>query len=544
MPRILICSLALLLPLQVLAAERKGSGDRHEQAERGGSSGKKGSGKGGNKPSQPAKPALPSQPAKPAQPSQPARPAQPSQPARPAQPSQPARPAEPSRPAEPRPADNRPGDSRPSDSRPSDSRPSDARPADNGPGDSRPSDARPSDARPADNRPGDARPADSRPDDARPSSEPVRANPRPVDDRAEDRGGREGGQDDRGGRPNVTASPRPVQGPARTAPVVQRVQVGQPASMANAAPQNRRSAAPAPANFRSSSVQAVSRSRGGSNSAPATRVMAQHRAQTARQVAASAAAHRRAAVVRHHHAAHAHHQAWVRHHYSVWRPHRYYVYPRPYPYWYDPWYYGRPVRWYHGVFVYGPPVVHHHYYTDSTPEDVPEQAEAPKRTVDRSHTFAVGIRGGSYLSSYSNGASYGDAGLGLALRYRPVEALGFEAQWTYHDQSWSRGSERVQQPFSLSAELFAMPWSRFNPYVLAGVTYTGRNINDPQGRSGTVETEQALWGPHGGIGLELGVGDRASVNFDLRGIGYVNKPDNDISRPGAVQANMGVNFYF
>ncbi|HND00316.1 MAG TPA: hypothetical protein PKW90_29590, partial [Myxococcota bacterium] len=62
MPRILICSLALLLPLQVLAAERKGSGDRHEQAERGGSSGKKGSGKGGNKPSQPAKPAQPSQP--------------------------------------------------------------------------------------------------------------------------------------------------------------------------------------------------------------------------------------------------------------------------------------------------------------------------------------------------------------------------------------------------------------------------------------------------------------------------------------------------
>ena len=56
--------------------------------------------------------------------------------------------------------------------------------------------------------------------------------------------------------------------------------------------------------------------------------------------------------------------------------------------------------------------------------------------------------------------------------------------------------------------------------------------------------EDALWGPHGGIGVDLGVGDRASVNFDVRGIGYLNSGPDDPSTPGAVQANMGFNFYF
>jgi hypothetical protein len=46
------------------------------------------------------------------------------------------------------------------------------------------------------------------------------------------------------------------------------------------------------------------------------------------------------------------------------------------------------------------------------------------------------------------------------------------------------------------------------------------------------------------VGLELGIGERASVNFDVRGIGYLNHNPEDLSRAGAVQANMGVNFYF
>jgi len=237
-----------------------------------------------------------------------------------------------------------------------------------------------------------------------------------------------------------------------------------------------------------------------------------------------------------------HHAAWAHHH--VWHPYRVVVRGAPAAhYWYHPWYPGYPHYWYHGVFVYGPrPIVVHTYEEGgATAEAAPAE---PKRSVDRSGTWAVGLRGGSYLSSYDNGMSYGDAGVGVALRYRPVEALGFEAQWVYNDQSFSTGSERIQQPFSLSAELFAVPWSRFSPYVLAGVTYTGRNINDPLTPNNTFTTDQALWGPHGGVGVDLGLGERASVNFDIRGIGYLNTPDTDAATPGAVQANMGVNFYF
>jgi outer membrane protein W len=88
-----------------------------------------------------------------------------------------------------------------------------------------------------------------------------------------------------------------------------------------------------------------------------------------------------------------------------------------------------------------------------------------------------------------------------------------------------------------------MPWTKVNPYVLAGVTVTDRDVNDDIG--GTRVTEAgALWGPHAGLGIEFGVGKKASVNFDVRYAGYLNKPVDDATRPGAFQGNMGLNFYF
>ncbi len=253
---------------------------------------------------------------------------------------------------------------------------------------------------------------------------------------------------------------------------------------------------------------------------------------------ASAARHApavRATAARHHaavshHAAASHHAAWVNHH----GPHR----------WYSPWRPGVRVHWYHGVFVYGPPVVvvdgdgHSHVRREG------EAKEAPKPQVERAGKFSLGVRGATYISDfYGEGRGYGDAGLGLAARYRIIDPLGIEAQWTYHDQSWSQETARIQQPLSLSAELFAFPWTKVNPYVLAGVTVTDRNI-DQSLSTGTFETDQALWGPHGGVGLEFGVGKDVSLNFDARWIGYVNKDETDPAVPGAFQGNMGLNFYF
>jgi len=157
------------------------------------------------------------------------------------------------------------------------------------------------------------------------------------------------------------------------------------------------------------------------------------------------------------------------------------------------------------------------------------------------------MRGGSYMSNYDGGMGFGDFGLGLAARYRAAEALGFEVGWMYHDQTWTAETERISQPLSVSAELFAFPWSKVNPYVLAGVTRTARNYSD-QYFNGfqevMVETDDALWGPHGGLGIELGVGKQASVNFEWRAMGYLNKPADDCSKAGAMEATMGANFYF
>lgn len=264
----------------------------------------------------------------------------------------------------------------------------------------------------------------------------------------------------------------------------------------------------------------------------------------------SAAAHRAAAVARtHRHAAAVHHASAARHHYAAraeaarWR-HNYvrhhYVHARWYRpvTWFRPWYPGRPHYWYHGVFVYGPGPVY------VGPRSEARSSAAPERKVNHEGQFAVGVRAGSYISGYTNGASYGDFGLGIAARYRPIEPLGLELQWNYHDDTWAQGTERIQQPLSASVELFAVPWSKVNPYALAGLTLTNRNIQDDTGDRATVTSDASMWGPHVGLGIEFGLSDKTSLNFDGRWMGYLNRPEGDPAYPGAFQGNMGLNFYF
>lgn len=247
-----------------------------------------------------------------------------------------------------------------------------------------------------------------------------------------------------------------------------------------------------------------------------------------------------------HRAANAHHAAVVAHRHDVaardaWAA-RHHAHGWGYA---RPWYPGRPHYWYHGVFVYGPPPV---VVTEpvAASRGTPTEAShaAPKRAVNHEGDLSVGIRGGSYVSGYKNGDSFGDAGLGLAARYRPIEPLGLELAWTYHDQSWTKGSERIEQPLTASVELFAFPWTKVNPYALAGVTVTQRNVDEHFDFGPTYTSNQTLWGPTGGVGIEFGLGKQASLNFDARWTGYVNKPVDDPSVAGAFQGNMGLNVYF
>jgi opacity protein-like surface antigen len=169
------------------------------------------------------------------------------------------------------------------------------------------------------------------------------------------------------------------------------------------------------------------------------------------------------------------------------------------------------------------------------------------RAVNRKGSFSVGVRGGTYQSGYFNGGSYGDLSLGLAARYRPVEALGFELAWSHASDSWDEQAERQQDPLSASVEFFAFPWTRVSPYALAGVTAVPRAIADDYRSFGQLQhadQHDTLFGPHTGVGIEFAVGKTASINLEARWNGFVGIDDDDPSLAGSAQLSSGVNFYF
>ena len=270
----------------------------------------------------------------------------------------------------------------------------------------------------------------------------------------------------------------------------------------------------------------------------------QHAAAHNQRVARAHAQARQAQAARHRHHAHAN---WARRAYHS----RHYRNNHSWSWWHRPWRshysYGHPwyrPGWSYGVFVYGARPVHHTVYVADQPQTV---EEAPTRTIDRAHKWAVGLRGGSYVSGYEHGPGFGDFGLGLSGRYRASDPLGFELAWAHHDQTWTENTERWSEPFAASVQLFAWPWTRFNPYVSAGITWTQRSYRDSyEDRYGThkVSEDHVLFGPHGGLGLELGLGANASVNVEGRVIGYLNIEEDDRAVPSAVQTTAGVNLYF
>ncbi len=210
------------------------------------------------------------------------------------------------------------------------------------------------------------------------------------------------------------------------------------------------------------------------------------------------------------------------------------------------------VRPYHGVFVYGPPpVTHNHYH--SRPAMAPngqvkvKKSDLPQRFVDRDNSFAIGLKGGSMWSGYFDANAYADAGVGINARYRPDEAIGLDVAIQHHDQTWSPNSERSQTMMSGSVELFAYPWTRVSPYVIGGLTYTSRDIEDEifqTDRVNLIETGQPLIGPHAGLGVEFALGKTVALDLEARYTGYLNRKPTDASLPGALTTTAGLMFHF
>lgn len=203
-----------------------------------------------------------------------------------------------------------------------------------------------------------------------------------------------------------------------------------------------------------------------------------------------------------------------------------------------------PAYWGAGVFVYAPP-------------PPPRQARAggrasappppPPKEIDRDDSFSLGVRAGTFQSGYTDGASYGDFGLGVAARYRPIEAVGVEVAYTYFNDQFDSDAERVTQPLSTSVELFAFPWTRVSPYVLGGVTWTKRSYDDtystPSGEQ-SFKSTGVQFGPHAGLGLEIAVGKSAAIDLEGRYNMFVTNDPEEGDLPGALQGTVGLNLYF
>ncbi len=203
----------------------------------------------------------------------------------------------------------------------------------------------------------------------------------------------------------------------------------------------------------------------------------------------------------------------------------------------------RSVRPYHGVFVYGPrPVTHVHYGGSNVSVS---QADLPTRKVDRNNTLAVGLRAGSVYGGYAGAAPYADLGFGVNMRYRPDEMLGFELALASYAQN-TPDSHRQQTVGQASVELFAFPWTRVSPYVLTGLTVAGRDFSDAYYTSSVqqYESQGTLYGLHGGIGLELAIGDRFGIDLEGRYIGYMGQSTRDAALPGSFQTTAGVMYHF
>jgi opacity protein-like surface antigen len=203
-----------------------------------------------------------------------------------------------------------------------------------------------------------------------------------------------------------------------------------------------------------------------------------------------------------------------------------------------------PRYWSAGVFYYNPPPTRHKVVVVN---DSGHQVSEPTRALDRSNSFGVGLSAGSYNSGYRAGGAFGDMGIGLTATYRPVEAVGFEIAWTHYDQSWDESTDRIHEPVQASVNLYAFPWSRVSPYATLGVTQTGRDVQDTwfDGLTEqTTTTQQTVFGPHAGLGVEFAMGSTAALDLETRYISYLDVEEGDPSASSAIQGTMGLKFYF
>lgn len=180
----------------------------------------------------------------------------------------------------------------------------------------------------------------------------------------------------------------------------------------------------------------------------------------------------------------------------------------------------------HGVLIWGPRVGTHAPYKGKSPVWV-KKKDLAERKHDRKGTLAFSLQSGTLTDRAANDDRYSDIGAGAGLRWRPFEAVGLSLDVTHHNETWGPESLRSQTLTSGSTELFLFPWSGFSPYVLGGVTFNDRSLQDGLFGQAAANSPANLFGPHGGLGIELPLGGAVALDFEGRYTGWLNAPEEE-----------------
>ena len=197
----------------------------------------------------------------------------------------------------------------------------------------------------------------------------------------------------------------------------------------------------------------------------------------------------------------------------------------------------------HGIFIYGPRPGTHNTYTGQNEKIA--RRDMPDRSLDRGGSLAVGMLGGALFSSEADGSAvFGDPGAGLQARFRPVEFLGLQVAGQ-HSVGWM-GVEpgaplRESTLGTASLQLFAFPWSHVSPFLTAGATMQDTDMTLIGASDG--DDAKTLWGPHAGLGLEIGIGKSVAIDLDGR-LNYLVNAKANGATPTAFTTNLGLMFHF
>jgi opacity protein-like surface antigen len=206
-----------------------------------------------------------------------------------------------------------------------------------------------------------------------------------------------------------------------------------------------------------------------------------------------------------------------------------------------------PRRWGAGYVYYNPPKKKSIRVVNTNKGRKVSKGYRPLRSVDRNHQLSLGGRGVTYRSGYVDGGDYIDPGIGLAIGYRPVEALGAEISYSHFSQNIGENSDRKNAPVQAVGQVYLFPWTRVSPFASVGYAWNQVDIDDHyhvDGEGKHAEQSGVLAGPVFGAGVELNVTKNLGLKTEARYLQYNNISETDLAKDNGLILSGGITLYF